>query len=85
VPIPFERPGLSEKYDADMYMFRECRMHHLQKRSLLPRRCYISEKPLWFKRCVVVESMIAGPADPVYQTFWCDRQKFLLYELKRID
>jgi len=84
MPIPFEKPH-PQDYDTDIYMFREKRIRQTQKRSLLPRRCYISGKPLWFKRCEVVTSMVTGPGASVFETFWCDPQEFLLYELKRID
>lgn len=64
-------------------MFHNRRIKQTNKRSLLPRRCYLTDKNLWFKRCIVVTSMITGPGDPVYETYWCDAKAFLLQEIKR--
>jgi hypothetical protein len=64
-------------------MFNNRRLGHQQKRSLLPRRCYLSNKLLWFKRCEVVHCMITGPGEPMFETYWCDPKEFLLNELKR--
>ena len=64
-------------------MFNNRRIHQIQKLSLLPRRCYLSSKRIWLKRCEVVTSMVTGPGDPVYETYWCDPKEFLLNELRR--
>ena len=81
MPIP-ERINF-QKESADFWMFNQRRIGLTVKRSILPRRCFISNKNVWFKRCEVVTSMVTGPGDPVYKTFWCDRNEFLLHELKR--
>jgi hypothetical protein len=80
MPIPEQIliPG-----STNSWMFNNRRIGQTQKRSLLPRRCYLTDKRLWFKRCEVVTSMITGPGTPVYETYWCDYKAFLLYELKR--
>ena len=81
MPIP-EQIRLDEKA-IDGWMFNKRRIHQEQKLSLLPRRCYLSSKTLWFKRCEVVTSMVTGPGEPVWETYWCDRNEFLLHELRR--
>jgi hypothetical protein len=68
---------------TNSWMFNNRRIGQTQKRSLLPRRCYLTDKQLWFKKCEVITSMITGPGDPAYETYWCDYKAFLLYELKR--
>jgi hypothetical protein len=68
---------------TDYWMFNNRRIGKTQKRSLLPRRCYLTGKRLWFKNCQVVTSMITGPGTPIFETYWCDRNEFLLYEIKK--
>lgn len=55
------------------------------KTSLLPRRCYLSGKKLWLKRCRVIYTILTGPGDAIYETYWCDPAEFLLYELRRTN
>ena len=64
-------------------MFNNRRLEQAQKISLLPRRCYLSGKRLWFKKCEVVTSFVTGPGDTIYETYWCDPKEFLLNELRR--
>jgi hypothetical protein len=65
------------------YMFNNRRIEQKQKRSLLPRRCFLSNKKIWLKKCEVVVCMVTGPGEPVWETYWCDRNEFLLHELRR--
>ena len=81
MPIP-EKICLNERA-IDGWMFNQRRIGQETKISLLPRRCYVSGKPIWFKRCVVVTCMITGPGDALFETYWCDSKEFLIYELKR--
>lgn len=67
---------------TDYWMFNNRRIGRKRKLSFIPRRCYLSDKPLWLKRCEVVYCMVTGPGDPVYETFWCDPKEFLFYEIK---
>lgn len=64
------------------------------KRCWFPRRCYLSGKCLWFKKCEVVTTMIVtttwawamipgGKSSPFVKTFWCDSKEFLVHELKK--
>jgi hypothetical protein len=79
MPIPFQIP----KQSTDSWMFNNRRIGFQQKLSLWPRRCYLSGKLIWFKRCEVVTSMVTGPGEPLFETYWCDPKEFLLNELKR--
>jgi hypothetical protein len=49
---------------------------------LLPRKCDISGKRLWFTRCIRVTREISGPGYPVYLHYWFDNCQFLVLELK---
>jgi hypothetical protein len=64
------------------YEFRKRRIGKQYVRSWLPRRCFLSNKPLWFKECVVVVTMITGPGDIIFTNYWCDKKEYLLDELK---
>jgi hypothetical protein len=64
-------------------MFNQRRIGRQQKLSLLPRRCYLSGKFIWLKRCEVITSMVTGPGEPLFETYWCNPKEFLLNELKR--
>ena len=77
--IPFHLPQTS----IDTWMFDNRRIEVKTKLCLRPRRCYLSNKWIWFKRCEVVISMVNGSGNPVYETYWCDPREFLLNELKR--
>ena len=80
MPIPEQIiiPG-----SINQWIFNNRRIGHEQKLSLLPRRCYLSGKRIWFKRCEVITSMVTGPGEPLWETYWCDPKEFLLHELKR--
>jgi hypothetical protein len=76
-------PGESVNASNNKWMFDKRRIGHQQKFCLWPRRCFLSGKTLWFKQCDVITSMITGPGDQLFETFWCDPKEFLLNELKR--
>ena len=82
MPIP-ERIHNWREEGMKFYAFNNRRIKVTQKRSLLPRKCFLSDKPLWFKKCEVVSTMLTGPGDPIFEDFWCDPKEFLLHELKR--
>lgn len=68
---------------TDQWMFNNRRIGREIKISLLPRRCHLSGKSLWFRKAIIITSMITGPGDQLFETYWCDRDEFLLHELKR--
>lgn len=77
MPIPGEVIG------NDMWMFTNRRIGKQEKISLLPRRCYLSGRQLWFRKSIRVTSMITGPGDPVIEDYWCEPNEFLIFEMKR--
>jgi len=79
MPIPVNVPRNS----INSWMFNQRRVGHQRKFCLLPRRCYLSNRSIWLKRCEVIICMITGPSDTLFETYWCDPKEFLLNELKR--
>ena len=69
--------------DIDTWMFVNRRIGKQEKVSLLPRRCYLSGKSLWFRKSIKVTGMVTGPGEPVFQSFWCDPNEFLIFEITR--
>lgn len=67
---------------SEDWSFKKRRISVEEKISLVPRRCFLSGKKLWFKKCTVVTSMITGPGEPLFDSFWCNKHEFLLSELK---
>ena len=64
------------------WMFKNRRIGQETKISLVPRRCFLSNKNIWFKKCVVVTSMVTGPGSPVFEDYWCDAKEFFLNEFR---
>jgi hypothetical protein len=67
---------------TSQWMFKLRRVGKQSKISLRPRRCYISGKQLWMKRCIVVTSLVTGPGEPLLEDFWCDTKEFFLDEIR---
>jgi hypothetical protein len=65
------------------WSFNNRRLGQESKICLWPRKCFISGKNIWLKKCKVIHTMLTGPGSPIFETFWCDQNEFLLYELKR--
>ena len=66
-----------------LYLLNHRRISEDRTFSLLPRKCSISGKSIWFKKCVVVTTMITGPGDVLFERIWCDSKEFFLNEFKR--
>ncbi len=79
MPIPSE---VQQSPPSEDWSFKNRRIGVQHKTSLIPRRCFLTNKRIWFKKCVVVTTMITGPGTPVIDKFWCDRNEFLLNELR---
>jgi hypothetical protein len=79
MPIPGEVNNASN----NMWMFVNRRIGKQTKLSLLPRRCYLTSKSLWLKKSIEVTCMITGPGEPLFESYWCDPNEFLIFEMKR--
>ena len=49
----------------------------------LPKKCFLSEKPLWGKRAYHGIRLITGPGEPVREDFWIDKNEFMLWQLTK--
>lgn len=66
-----------------MWMFTHRRIGKQEKISVLPRKCYLSGRSIWLKKSICVTSMVTGPGEPMFQSYWCDPKEFLIFEMKR--
>ena len=53
------------------------------KLCILPKRCFLSDKPLWGKLAYHGIRMITGPGEPVYEHYWIAKDEFLFWNLRR--
>jgi hypothetical protein len=72
MPIPF--------MDNDGFI-RRC-IGWEQQWSLLPRKCFYSNKSLWFKRAYKGTSMLIGPGDTIFEYRWVDPKEYLFLKIK---
>lgn len=73
MPIPF--------MDDDDWFDRHC-IGWEQKLSVWPRRCYYSNKLLWFKQAYMGTSVLTGPGDPIFEYRWVDPKQYLFLKIK---
>lgn len=62
------------KHGRGFYLLNNKRIKHETKRSFLPRRCFLSGKFIWMKKCDVV-------ATQQNYVFWCNSKEFIINEL----
>jgi hypothetical protein len=51
---------------------------------LLPRRCFYTNRLLWFKQAYMGTSILTGPGDPIFDYRWIDRKEYLFLKIKGI-
>jgi len=68
-------------YDNDMSFADHCLGWKLTL-SLLPRRCYYSNKFIWLTWAYRGTAMWTGPGEPVFEHRWVDRKEYLLLQIK---
>ena len=49
----------------------------------IPKKCFLSEKPLWGKQAYHAQRIITGPGDPVIENYWLDKTEFIKWQLTR--
>jgi hypothetical protein len=54
------------------------------KFSVVPRRCYFSNKLIWLRYGYRGAAMWTGPGEPVFDIRWVDRNEYLLAKIKGI-
>lgn len=74
--------SIQQSPPSEDWAFKHRRIGKENKISLLPRRCFLSGKKIWFKKCVVITSMITGPGDTIFDEYWCDSKEFFLNEFR---
>lgn len=47
----------------------------------LPKKCYLTNKPLWGRRAYRGERWITGPCPPIVEHYWIEKNEFLLWQL----
>jgi hypothetical protein len=52
------------------------------KFAILPKRCEISKKTIWFKNAYKGTRMITGPGEPVFEYRWLTKEEYLLAAIK---
>lgn len=52
------------------------------KFALFPKKCYLSNKLIWFKLGYKQTAMWTGPGDPAFEYRWYDKDEFLIAKLK---
>jgi hypothetical protein len=48
----------------------------------LPKKCFLSGKPLWGKYAYYAQNWLTGPGDPIPVDYWLDKNEFLVWNLK---
>lgn len=77
MPIP-EHIGPDQYNDKSFLSRSEIKL----TRSLVPRRCHISRKWMWFTHAYCADYIISGPGDPAIWTRWYSREEMLVLKLK---
>ena len=47
-----------------------------------PKKCFLSQKPLWGKRAYQGTRIITGPGEPVIEHYWIEKNEFMIWNLK---
>lgn len=55
-----------------------------QKFVWFPKKCYYTDKSIWFERAYKGTAMWTGPGDPVFEHRWITRKEFLFAKIKGI-
>ncbi len=52
------------------------------KVCLFPKKCFLSGKPLLWKRAYHGERWITGPGEPIVEHYWIEKHEFLKWNLR---
>lgn len=50
----------------------------------LPKKCFLTGRPLWGQLAYHGERWITGPGEPVVEHYWIDRDEFVMWRLKHV-
>ena len=48
----------------------------------LPKKCFLSGKPLWGKRAYNATRIITGPGEPIIEQYWVAKDEFIFWRIK---
>lgn len=48
----------------------------------LPKRCFLTNTPLWGKYAYYGERWITGPGEPIVEHYWIEKHEFILWQIK---
>ena len=49
----------------------------------LPKKCFLSDSPLWGKKAYHAQRIITGPGTPVIENYWLEKTEFIKWQLTR--
>ena len=47
-----------------------------------PKKCFLSQKNIWWKYAYYGENLITGPGEPILEQYWIEKSEFLIWNLK---
>lgn len=53
------------------------------KMCWIPKKCFISDKPLWGKKAYHAQRILTGPGEPVIENYWLEKTEFIKWQLTR--
>lgn len=69
------------KWDNDISFYRKAIWR--EQFAWMPRRCNLSNKRIWLKKCMMGVAMWTGPGDPVFEFKWHDMKEHVFWMLKQ--
>jgi hypothetical protein len=52
------------------------------KFTLIPKKCYLTNKWIWLKKCYRQTAMWTGPGDIIFEYRYYDKDEFLIQKIK---
>ena len=69
------------KWDNDISFYRKAIWR--EQFAWMPRRCNLSNKRIWLKKCMMGVAMWTGPGEPVFEFKWHDMKEHVFWMLKQ--
>jgi hypothetical protein len=69
------------KWDNDISFYRKAIWR--EQFAWMPKRCNLSNKRIWLKKCMMGVAMYTGPGDPVFEFKWHDMKEHVFWMLKQ--
>jgi len=75
------KKAMAMNWDNDESFYRKAVWR--ERFAWWPRRCNISNKRIWLKKCMMGVAMWTGPGEPVFEFKWHDSKEHLFFLLSR--